>query len=318
MIKIRNVKKSFGSVQVLDDFSLTIRPGEFLTILGSSGCGKTTLLRLIAGLELVDEGKIYIQDEDVTNVEANQRNVNMVFQSYALFPFMNVADNVGYSLKIQRKSKDTIRLAVKQALELVQLSGYEKRMPNQLSGGQKQRVAIARAIVNQSPILLLDEPLSALDASLRSQMQKELKQLQKKLGITFVYITHDQEEALNMSDRVVVMREGKIEQIGTPYEIYNEPQTEYVARFVGKANVVLLEHKKVAVRSEWVKVEANGTDGTVVDQEFVMGLYKLTIRLMDGQVIEAKSAEYGAFSVSDSVSVSFSKYWELKDVAYEG
>ena len=317
MIKIKNVKKSFGNVHVLNDFSLTIHPGEFLTILGSSGCGKTTLLRIIAGLERVDAGQIWIQNQNVTELEASQRDVNMVFQSYALFPFMNVADNVGYSLKIKKVKKAEIQSAVQQALDLVQLSGYEKRMPNELSGGQKQRVAIARAIVNQAPILLLDEPLSALDASLRHQMQKELKQLQKKLGITFVYITHDQEEALNMSDRVVVMNEGKIEQIGTPHEIYNEPKTEYVARFVGKANIVELDGQKVAIRSEWVQLQKDGQDGIILDKEFAMGMYKLTIQKADGQIIEAKSVEFADFSIQDRVQISYSKVWPVKEAAYE-
>ena len=247
----------------------------------------------------------------------------MVFQSYALFPFMNVADNVGYSLKIKKKDKKTIREAVQQALQLVQLEGYEKRMPEQLSGGQKQRVAIARAIVNQSEILLLDEPLSALDASLRQQMQKELRQLQKKLGITFVYITHDQEEALNMSDRIVVMNEGNIEQIGTPQEIYNHPKTEYVATFIGKANILRLD-KKVAVRSEWIQVSQEMSEkalaGTIIDKEFVMGMYKLTIQLKDGQVLEARNSEFEKWNVQDSIYVSWNpeKVCVLEDAHHEG
>ena len=306
MIKIENVNKSFGNVQVLDHFSLTIHKGEFITILGPSGCGKTTLLRLIAGLEKVDAGHIYIQDQDVTEREANQRDVNMIFQSYALFPFMNVADNVGYSLKIKKEKKEIIQKAVQEALQLVQLSGYEKRMPNQLSGGQKQRVAIARAIVNHSSILLLDEPLSALDASLRSQMQKELKQLQKTLGITFVYITHDQEEALNMSDRIVVMKEGKIEQIGTPQEIYNHPKTEYVATFIGKANILHLD-KTIAIHSEWIQVSktTGKIQGIILEKDFVMGMYKLTIQLEDGQKIEARHSELDAYEVQETVWISW-------------
>ena len=306
MIKIENVNKSFGNVHVLDHFSLTIHKGEFITILGPSGCGKTTLLRLIAGLEKVDAGHIYIQDQDVTEREANQRDVNMIFQSYALFPFMNVADNVGYSLKIKKEKKEIIQKAVQEALQLVQLSGYEKRMPNQLSGGQKQRVAIARAIVNHSSILLLDEPLSALDASLRSQMQKELKQLQKTLGITFVYITHDQEEALNMSDRIVVMKEGKIEQIGTPQEIYNHPKTEYVATFIGKANILHLD-KTIAIHSEWIQVSktTGKIQGIILEKDFVMGMYKLTIQLEDGQKIEARHSELDAYEVQETVWISW-------------
>ena len=308
MIQLENIKKSFGNVHVLDHFNLTIHKGEFITLLGPSGCGKTTLLRLIAGLEKADEGKIWIEGNDVTALEANKRKVNMVFQSYALFPFMNVQDNVGYSLKIKKEKKDVIAQAVKEALHLVQLDGYEKRMPSQLSGGQKQRVAIARAIINQSEILLLDEPLSALDASLRQQMQKELKQLQKKLGITFVYITHDQEEALNMSDRIVVMNEGSIEQIGTPQQIYNFPKTEYVARFVGRANILYFDHK-IAVRSEWIQVHkekgSSKWQGMVLDKEFVMGMQKLTIRLSDGQQLEARFNEFDTIEPGDMVYVSW-------------
>ena len=305
IIELKNVKKNFGTVNVLNHFDLSINKGEFMTILGASGCGKTTLLRLIAGLEKVDEGKIYISNQDVTQLEPHERNVNMVFQSYALFPFMNVKDNIGYSLKIRKKKKSEIKEAVEKALDMVQLTGYEKRMPNQLSGGQKQRVAIARALVNQSEILLLDEPLSALDFNLRQQMQKELKQLQKKLGITFVYITHDQEEALNMSDQIVVMNQGKIEQIGTPEEIYNRPATEFVAEFVGKANILQYENKKIALRSEWIQVDQNSNlaqmQGIIVDKEFVMGLYKLMIQTQDGQKIEARSSNFSKFEIGEKV-----------------
>ena len=320
MIQLINIKKSFGTVKVLNHFNLSIHKGEFITILGPSGCGKTTLLRLIAGLEKADDGQIFIQGKDVTNLEANQRDVNMVFQSYALFPFMSVAENVGYSLKIKKVNKQEIAKAVEKALQLVQLGGYEKRMPNQLSGGQKQRVAIARAIVNQSEILLLDEPLSALDASLRQQMQKELKQLQRKLGITFVYITHDQEEALNMSDRIVVMNEGNIEQIGTPQEIYNHPKTEYVATFIGKANILRLD-TKLAIHSEWIQVskESGQLRGTILEKDFVMGMYKLTIQLEDGQIVEARHSEFDAFEIQDSVWISWKsdKACVLEDDGHE-
>lgn len=320
MIQLINIKKSFGTVKVLNHFNLSIHKGEFITILGPSGCGKTTLLRLIAGLEKADDGQIFIQGKDVTNLEANQRDVNMVFQSYALFPFISVAENVGYSLKIKKVNKQEIAKAVEKALQLVQLGGYEKRMPNQLSGGQKQRVAIARAIVNQSEILLLDEPLSALDASLRQQMQKELKQLQRKLGITFVYITHDQEEALNMSDRIVVMNEGNIEQIGTPQEIYNHPKTEYVATFIGKANILRLD-TKLAIHSEWIQVskESGQLRGTILEKDFVMGMYKLTIQLEDGQIVEARHSEFDAFEIQDSVWISWKsdKACVLEDDGHE-
>lgn len=322
IIELKNIKKSFGPVKVLEHFNLSVHQGEFMTILGPSGCGKTTLLRLIAGLETVDEGKIYIEGKDVTELETHQRKVNMVFQSYALFPFMNVADNVGYSLKIRKVKKPEREEAIRQALQLVQLSGYEKRMPDQLSGGQKQRVAIARAIVNKSNILLLDEPLSALDASLRQQMQKELKQLQKKLGITFIYITHDQEEALNMSNRIVVMNEGNIEQIGTPQEIYNKPRNEYVARFVGKANILHFD-QTIALRSEWVQVHSSPVDscykGTILEHEFTMGMEKVTIQLEDGQILEAKASEFATTQENETVYVSWNpeKAWPLEESGYE-
>ena len=238
ILELQGIEKSFQETRVLNNISLSVNQGEFITLLGSSGCGKTTTLRIIAGLEKPDQGQVLLEGQDVTGWEPNQRDVNTVFQNYALFPHMSVESNIGYSLRLKRVSKPKIRQAVEDALDLVQLEGFEKRMPNELSGGQRQRVAIARAIVNQPKILLLDEPLGALDLQLRRQMQLELKRLQKQLGITFVYITHDQEEALNMSDRIVVMRDGRFEQIGFAEEIYNHPRTSYVARFVGNANVV--------------------------------------------------------------------------------
>ena len=220
-LELKEIKKSFTEGEaVLDNISLEISKGEFITLLGSSGCGKTTTLRIIAGLEQPDAGSVWLDGREVTGLEPNQRDVNTVFQNYALFPHMNVAENIGYGLKLKKVPKNEIRKKVSQMLELVQLEGYEKRKPSELSGGQKQRVAIARALVNNPKVLLLDEPLGALDLQLRRAMQIELKHLQKKLGITFIYITHDQEEAINMSDRIAVMRDGRIEQIGTPDEIY--------------------------------------------------------------------------------------------------
>ncbi|HHW26002.1 MAG TPA: ABC transporter ATP-binding protein [Firmicutes bacterium] len=255
ILQLSQIHKSFGDVKVLDGIDLSVRKGEFITLLGPSGCGKTTTLRIIAGLERPDSGRVFIAGKDVTNEEPNRRNVNTVFQNYALFPHMTVEANIGYSLRLKRVDKETIKKTVSQALELVQLSGYEKRMPDELSGGQKQRVAIARAIVNQPAVLLLDEPLGALDLQLRRQMQVELKRLRARLGVTFVYITHDQEEALNMSDRIAVMRNGKFEQIGTPSDVYDRPKTSYVARFVGSANIVegtVLESdgQRIAFRSQ--------------------------------------------------------------------
>lgn len=238
-LELKNIKKSFQEGEdVLESICLTAKKGEFVTLLGSSGCGKTTTLRIIAGLEQPDSGQVFLNGKDVTSLEPNQRNVNTVFQNYALFPHMNVADNIGYGLKLKKTSKAEISRRVKEMLELVQLSGFEKRKPSELSGGQRQRVAIARALVNNPEVLLLDEPLGALDLQLRRAMQHELKRLQKKLGITFIYITHDQEEAINMSDTIAVMNHGRFEQIGTPDEIYNHPKTSYVAMFVGNENIL--------------------------------------------------------------------------------
>ena len=255
-LELKEIKKSFTEGEaVLDNISLEISKGEFITLLGSSGCGKTTTLRIIAGLEQPDAGSVWLDGREVTGLEPNQRDVNTVFQNYALFPHMNVAENIGYGLKLKKVPKSEIRKKVSQMLELVQLEGYERRKPSELSGGQKQRVAIARALVNNPKVLLLDEPLGALDLQLRRAMQIELKHLQKKLGITFIYITHDQEEAINMSDRIAVMRDGCIEQIGTPDEIYNHPKTSYVATFVGNANILHGVAESIQGENAIVKIE---------------------------------------------------------------
>ena len=264
-LELKEIKKSFTEGEaVLDNISLEISKGEFITLLGSSGCGKTTTLRIIAGLEQPDAGSVWLDGREVTGLEPNQRDVNTVFQNYALFPHMNVAENIGYGLKLKKVPKSEIRKKVSQMLELVQLEGYEKRKPSELSGGQKQRVAIARALVNNPKVLLLDEPLGALDLQLRRAMQIELKHLQKKLGITFIYITHDQEEAINMSDRIAVMRDGRIEQIGTPDEIYNHPKTSYVATFVGNANILHGVAESIQGENAIVKV---GNDRVIVKLE---------------------------------------------------
>ena len=264
-LELKEIKKSFTEGEaVLDNISLEISKGEFITLLGSSGCGKTTTLRIIAGLEQPDAGSVWLDGREVTGLEPNQRDVNTVFQNYALFPHMNVAENIGYGLKLKKVPKSEIRKKVSRMLELVQLEGYEKRKPSELSGGQKQRVAIARALVNNPKILLLDEPLGALDLQLRRAMQIELKHLQKKLGITFIYITHDQEEAINMSDRIAVMRDGRIEQIGTPDEIYNHPKTSYVATFVGNANILHGAAERIQGENAIVKI---GNDRVIVKLE---------------------------------------------------
>ncbi len=317
ILELQNITKQFGDTKVLNGISLCIGKGEFITLLGASGCGKTTTLRIIAGLETPDQGKVVLAGKDVTDTEPNRRDVNTVFQNYALFPHMTVAANIGYSLKLKKRPKEEIQKTVGEALALVQLTGYEKRMPSELSGGQKQRVAIARALVNQPSVLLLDEPLGALDLQLRRQMQLELKQLQKRLGLTFIYITHDQEEALNMSDRIVVMNKGHFEQIGTPAQVYDNPKSSYVARFVGSANILQGAVEQVegdtltiackggcgcalsrgysfapgqqvtlAIRSEHIQFskdpDACGIAATVKEKSFAGGMLRIELALKDG------------------------------------
>ena len=241
VVELRNVTKRYHGVTAVQNLSLTLRRGEFFSLLGPSGCGKTTTLRMIGGFERVDRGTIVLMGRDVGRSPPNRRPVNTVFQSYALFPHLDIFGNVAFGLKEKRRPREDIRTAVTEALALVRLEGYETRRPHQLSGGQQQRVALARAIVNQPAVLLLDEPLGALDLKLRRAMQIELKNLQKQVGITFLYVTHDQEEALIMSDRIGVMQGGELRQIGSPEAIYNRPLSPYVADFVGEANMVACE-----------------------------------------------------------------------------
>ena len=238
LINLENISKAYDKQLVLDDMNLYIRENEFLTLLGPSGCGKTTTLRIIGGFETPDTGRVIFDGADITNVPPHKRQLNTVFQKYALFTHMNIAENIAFGLKIKNKSKAYIDDKIKYALKLVNLDGYEKRMPNSLSGGQQQRIAIARAIVNEPKVLLLDEPLGALDLKLRQDMQYELIRLKNELGITFIYVTHDQEEALTMSDTIVVMNQGYIQQIGTPEMIYNEPENAFVADFIGDSNII--------------------------------------------------------------------------------
>ena len=342
ILRLENIKKSFDGVTVLNGIDLDVKRGEFITLLGSSGCGKTTTLRIIGGLETADEGRVILEGVDVTNEEPNKRNVNTVFQNYALFPHMNVEQNVGYSLKIRRRSKEDIKKAVSDALQMVQLEGYEKRMPNELSGGQRQRIAIARAIVNEPKVLLLDEPLGALDLKLRRQMQIELKRLQKRLGITFIYITHDQEEALNMSDRIAVMRNGVFEQLGTASDVYDRPRTSYVAEFVGSANIIRGTAKGsdentvrfvnscgtgevsrngaaikdgedvvTAVRSEHIDLcspesGAKGLRGTVKEKSFSGGMLRIEVGLEDGtSVVSSRHGINADWVPGDAVIASW-------------
>lgn len=249
-IELKGITKSFDGQIVLDNMNLDIHENEFVTLLGPSGCGKTTTLRIMGGFETADAGEVLLNGADIAKMPANKRPINTVFQKYALFSHMNIEENIAFGLKIKKKSKDYIKDKIKYALKLVNLEGYEKRMPNSLSGGQQQRIAIARAIVNEPKILLLDEPLGALDLKLRQDMQYELIRLKEELGITFVYVTHDQEEALTMSDTIVVMNQGYIQQIGSPEDIYNEPQNAFVADFIGESNIIpatMVRDKKVNI-----------------------------------------------------------------------
>ena len=238
LIDFIDISKSYDNTTVLDELNLYIRENEFLTLLGPSGCGKTTTLRILGGFETPDKGKVLFDGQDITNLPANERKLNTVFQKYSLFPHMTIAENIAFGLKISKKSKEYINDKIKYALKLVNLDGFERRSVDSLSGGQQQRIAIARAIVNEPKVLLLDEPLGALDLKLRQSMQYELIRLKEELGITFVYVTHDQEEALTMSDTIVVMNQGYIQQIGTPENIYNEPENAFVADFIGHSNII--------------------------------------------------------------------------------
>lgn len=264
IVRLENITKKFGDFYAVKELSLEIKSGEFLTLLGPSGCGKTTTLRMIAGFEQPSEGNVWINGEKVNHVEPYNREVNTVFQNYSLFPHMNVFDNIAFGLKMKKVKKEEITERVINVLKLVQLANFMNRKPKQLSGGQQQRIAIARAIVNNPQVLLLDEPLGALDLKLRKQMQLELKHLQQSLGITFVYVTHDQEEALTMSDRIVVMNNGKIEQIDEPRKIYNFPKTLFVANFIGDTNI--LKGVVTKVEKDFLEMEFGG-DSFVVKND---------------------------------------------------
>lgn len=338
VLSLKNIEKSFGETPVLRGVCLDVEKGEFVTILGSSGCGKTTILRIIAGLLDADEGTVYIDGEDVTDVPPEKRPVNTVFQNYALFPHMTVAENVGYALRLRGEKKEKIASEVARVLALVRMSGYEKRRPHELSGGQRQRVAIARAVIAEPKVLLLDEPLGALDLRLRRQMQTELKAIQSELGITFIYITHDQEEALNMSSRIAVMRSGVFEQFGTPDEIYDTPATSFVASFVGEANVIRGKALSSAngivtvdalgasvlacangaelsagddvcfsVRRENVLLsDSNGVRATVCEKMFAGGQLRIVVKTEDGsRITSSRHGINSEYEIGDSVCVSW-------------
>ncbi len=345
IVSLVNVEKWYGTNHVVKNMNINIAEGEFLTLLGPSGCGKTTTLRMISGFELPTSGVIKVQGESVEKKEPYQRDVNTVFQNYALFPNMNVYDNVAYGLKVKKVPKDEIKKRVKEMLKLVQLEGFEKRRINQMSGGQKQRVAIARALINKPKVLLLDEPLGALDLKLRKQMQIELKRLQKKLSITFVYVTHDQEEALTMSDRIAIINKGVIEQIDTAYNIYEHPKTRFVAGFIGESNIlnaVVLDNKdgvvtigtevgkaralaadkgfqvndsvSISIRPENMlyskePVEGFGLKAVVKEHIYVGNIIKTILLLNDGTEIKVnRFSEDDAPDVGDMVYL----YWKLE------
>ena len=293
-VEFDNVSRLYGDVRAVDGVSIAIKDGEFFSMLGPSGSGKTTCLRLIAGFEQLSGGAISIFDKPASNLPPWERDVNTVFQDYALFPHMSILDNVAYGLMVKGVNKKQRHAMAQEALEKVALGFVHQRKPSQLSGGQRQRVAIARALVNEPRVLLLDEPLGALDLKLREQMQLELKRLQKQLGITFIYITHDQEEAINMSDRIGVMHEGVLEQLGTPNEVYYQPRTSYVADFVGNANILHLGTETLAIRTE--NILMNGEEGcvheaSVVEKSFAGGQLRILFRLPDGQLLTA--SRYG-------------------------
>ena len=340
IVRLTNVDKSFDDEKVVKKLNLDVKEGEFLTMLGPSGCGKTTTLRMIAGFEQPDEGEILLGGVNVEGKKPNERDVNTVFQNYALFPHMNVFDNVAFGLVEKKVKKEEIHTRVVEMLKLVKLDGMEKRMPSQMSGGQKQRVGIARALVNRPKVLLLDEPLGALDLKLRKQMQGELKHLQRRLGITFLYVTHDQEEALTMSDRIAIMNSGILEQVGTPEEVYNQPQTKFVADFIGESNIlegyvehvyedaigVTMESGKaripetgyeseemvyLCVRPENLKLDTKPHEGfslrgRVREHIFVGSINKTMVELPNGQMLKAETpAEDELMPVGTPVNI----YW---------
>ncbi len=348
IVEIKNVNKKYGDNHVVHDLNLEIFEGEFLTMLGPSGCGKTTLLRMIGGFEEASGGQILIEGESVEEKEPYERNVNTVFQSYALFPHLNIFHNIAYGLKMKKVAKNEIKRRVQEMLELVQLNGYDKRYPSQLSGGQKQRVAIARALINNPKVLLLDEPLGALDLKLRKEMQLELKNLQRKLGITFIYVTHDQEEALTMSDRIAIMNQGYLDQLDTPEGIYDKPKTRFVADFIGESNIfeatIKMQSEDVVglrlevgealaqveadisfkeaemvyacVRPEklkYSKEEVKGftIQGVVKEQIYVGNIIKSNIVMGNGQVLKLSRMDRDEIPrVGDIVYI----YWDLEDV----
>ena len=324
-IDIRGVAKSFASTTVLHDINLEIGDGEFFTMLGPSGSGKTTLLRMVAGFESPDAGSIKLHGTEVTQLPPHQRPVNTVFQDYALFPHMDVVTNVEYGLRVARVRRDERRRRAIEALAMVRLEGFADRRPAQLSGGQRQRVALARAIVNEPSVLLLDEPLGALDLKLRQEMQTELKAIQRRIGITFLYVTHDQEEAMAMSDRIAIMNKGVIEQVGSPKEIYELPSSAFVASFIGTSNVIERDGRTKSLRPERLRVlgagstetdGVHGEPGTVTDGVYLGMMTRIYVRLDAGDDVvsartnDASTGEKAEFAAGDRVVVT----WRQADV----
>jgi len=320
-VHVSGLRKHYGDVTALAGVDLVIGAGEFFTLLGPSGSGKTTLLRLIAGFERPDAGRIELGGADVTRVPPYSRNVNTVFQDYALFPHMTVAQNIEYGLRVRRVAKADRREKVDRALEMVRLPGLGARKPAQMSGGQRQRVALARAIVNEPEVLLLDEPLGALDLKLRQEMQLELLRVQREVGITFIYVTHDQEEALTMSDRLAVFRSGRIEQIGPPSEVYERPATEFVASFVGTSNVIETPNGRAVLRPEKIDIASGAfTDGrtsvagTVIDVAYLGMVTRFSVRLDDGDTMTvARQNSTGAHKNELTPESRVVLSWDLND-----
>lgn len=317
VVAIRGLTKNFGATKAADSIDLDIRSGEFITLLGPSGSGKTTVLRMIAGFERPDAGTVVIDGQDVTNLPPYERNVNTVFQDYALFPNMTVLANIEYGLKVKKVAKDERRARALEALASVQLAGFEDRKPAQLSGGQRQRVALARALVNRPKVLLLDEPLGALDLKLREQMQLELKTMQRELGITFIFVTHDQEEAMTMSDRIAVFNAGKIEQLATPEVIYEKPATQFVTEFVGQTNKLKVDGKSIRVRPEHMTVGskkasgANSISGKLFDIIFAGAITRYVVKTDDGQTVIATNCNT-ELKTGDAAVVSWSSEKEFR------
>jgi putative spermidine/putrescine transport system ATP-binding protein len=312
-VRVEGIRKSYGDVVAVDTVDLTVGEGEFFTLLGPSGSGKTTTLRIIAGFEQPDAGRVLLAGEDITSEPPYSRDVNTVFQDYALFPHMTVADNVGYGLKVKGVARAERKSQVDEVLRMVRLDTYGGRKPIQLSGGQRQRVALARSIVNRPKVLLLDEPLGALDLKLRQEMQVFLKSLQRELGMTFLYVTHDQEEALTMSDHVAVFNEGKIEQVGSPNEVYERPATEFVAGFVGTSNILERHGKRVSVRPERIELNGTGEPGVVADVVFVGAFRRIFVDIDGGDRVTVVRPNDGS-TVEPGTRVHVS--WRNED-AYE-